>query len=60
MFELVELSSDRVRIDVSRDIALMRCCIQSVANQDISRIVKYKHFSACLVVLTVSKHVFSI
>jgi hypothetical protein len=53
MFELVEFSSDRARIDVSRDSALMRCCIQSVSNHEISRIVQYGHFSACLVVFTV-------
>jgi len=27
MFEFVEFSSDRARIDVSRGSALMRCCI---------------------------------
>jgi len=60
MFELVEFSSDRARIDVSRDSALMRCCIQSVSNPKMSHIVQYKHYSACLLVFTVFKHVFSI
>jgi hypothetical protein len=60
MFELVEFCSDRARIDVSRDSALVRCCIQSVSNHEMSRIVQYKHFPVCLVVFTVFKHVFSI
>lgn len=60
IFELVEFSSDRARIDVSRDSTLMRCCVQSVSNHKMYRILQYTHFSACLVVFTLFKHVFSI
>jgi len=60
MFELLEFSYDRAKIDVSQDSALLRCCIPSVSNHEMSRISQYKHFSACLVVFTAFKHVFSI
>jgi len=44
MFELMDFSSDRARIDVSRDSAVMRCCMQCVSNNEMSRIVQNKHF----------------